>query len=96
MISGPATHQLHSYVTPSFQPSKIDKSIIDTIATDDEKLFYAVSKMLNTLNLPIIAEGIETQSQLDACFGVNIDMIQGYFYSKPTTAEVFEQRWLTH
>ncbi len=81
---------------PIFSTIKIDKSIIDTIATDDEKLFYAVSKMLNTLNLPIIAEGIETQSQLDACFGVNIDMIQGYFYSKPTTAEVFEQRWLTH
>ncbi|MCH1413883.1 MAG: hypothetical protein L7U57_01675 [Glaciecola sp.] len=33
---------------------------------------------------------------MDACFGVNIDMIQGYFYSRPTTAEVFEQQWLTH
>lgn len=81
---------------PIFSTIKIDKSIIDTITTENEKLFFAVCNMLNTLNLPIIAEGIETQNQLDACYTVDIDMIQGYFYSKPTSAAKFEQKWLTH
>jgi EAL domain-containing protein (putative c-di-GMP-specific phosphodiesterase class I) len=43
--------------------------------------------MADSLNLKVIAEGVETQEQLDFLKNNECDMIQGYYFSKPCSAE---------
>lgn len=64
---------------------KIDKSFIDNITTD-EKQFTIVNSIINiakTLNIKVVAEGVETKEQLDKLKQTDCDLIQGYLFSKP-------------
>ena len=42
--------------------------------------------MVKNLGLIVIAEGVETQEQLDLLRSLKCDIIQGYFFYKPLTA----------
>ena len=42
------------------------------------------------LNVPVIAEGVETETQLRALKLLGCDLVQGYFFSRPVPAEEFE------
>ena len=42
------------------------------------------------LSVPVIAEGVETEEQLDALRTMGCDLVQGYFFSKPVSAAEFE------
>ncbi len=72
---------------------KIDKSFIDPIADDsnDKDFLKNIIDMAKTRGKKIIVEGIETAEQVKILEKMNCDRLQGYFYSKPVTAEVFEQ-----
>lgn len=64
---------------------KIDKSFIDNI-TMDEKQFNIVNSIINiakTLNIKVVAEGVETSEQLEKLKLTECDLIQGYLFSKP-------------
>ena len=43
--------------------------------------------MAKQLNLHTVAEGVETDSQLQQVCALGIDTIQGYYYSKPVSAD---------
>jgi FOG: EAL domain len=45
--------------------------------------------MSHSLNLKVVAEGVETQEQLDLLGARRCDLIQGYLYSPPVTADAF-------
>ncbi|WP_261842087.1 bifunctional diguanylate cyclase/phosphodiesterase [Aliamphritea ceti] len=68
---------------------KIDRSFIQDIGEDqsDESIIMATVAMCQSLQLEIIAEGVETQQQLDFITALECHYVQGYFYSKPLTAE---------
>ena len=70
---------------------KIDRSFVADIDTskDDAEIIHTIINMGQTLNRRIIAEGVETQEQLDILKQYNCDEIQGYFFSKPLTQEDF-------
>ena len=51
--------------------------------------------MGKSLNLKIIAEGVETKEQKKFFEGTNCDYIQGYYYSKPLDYESLLD-WLRH
>lgn len=72
---------------------KIDQSFIRDITNDadDETIVKAIIAMGHSLNLHVIAEGVEQQSQLDRLKDFKCEWCQGYFYSKPVPAEEFEQ-----
>ena len=42
------------------------------------------------LSVPVIAEGVETEEQLDALKALGCELVQGYFFSKPVPAYEFE------
>lgn len=72
---------------------KIDRSFIRDITTnpDDAAIAGAVVAMAHSLNLSVIAEGVETIEQLEFLRAINCDEIQGYFISHPIPADDFQQ-----
>ena len=64
---------------------KIDKSFIQHLETDPrhKALVEAIVSMSKALDLTVVAEGVETQSQLDFVNQLNIPAVQGYIFYKP-------------
>ncbi len=71
---------------------KIDQSFIKDIVTDidDQAIVTAIIQMAHSLHKTTIAEGVETQQQLDFLRTKGCEEIQGYWYSHPLVAEQFE------
>lgn len=71
---------------------KIDQSFVRDIEFDpnDLALTRAIILMAHALNLKVIAEGVETATQLALLRKEGCDFAQGYFFSRPLTAEMFE------
>jgi EAL domain-containing protein (putative c-di-GMP-specific phosphodiesterase class I) len=71
---------------------KIDKSFIDGLLADenDRAVANAIISLGRTLNLRIIAEGVETEAQAAFLRSVNCDEMQGYLFSKPLPASEIE------
>ncbi|MGX8701836.1 bifunctional diguanylate cyclase/phosphodiesterase [Caproiciproducens sp.] len=68
---------------------KIDKSFIDGVVTDRVGLDIVdmIVRLAKRLNLEVIAEGVETQAQIDCIYNCGCRMIQGYFISPPVPWE---------
>ena len=64
---------------------KIDRSFIADIPADrgDAAITQAIIAMAHSLELKVIAEGVETQAQFDFLAAQGCDEYQGYFFSKP-------------
>ncbi len=73
---------------------KIDRSFVRDIVSDpdDAAIVKAIIAMAKSLNLQVIAEGVETAQQLAYLGEHGCDIMQGYYYSKPVPAEQFTQR----
>lgn len=78
---------------------KIDRSFVDGLGTDenDSAIVRATIALAHGLNLRVVAEGVETQYQLDQLAELDCDLVQGYLFSKPVDSDVFEtflgMRW---
>jgi EAL domain-containing protein (putative c-di-GMP-specific phosphodiesterase class I) len=71
---------------------KIDKSFIADIAMDGNgrTLVCTIIAMAHSLNLNVIAEGVETEEQLQFLKNNGCDHYQGYLFSKPVMIKAFE------
>lgn len=76
-----------------FNTIKIDKSFIRDIESDknDQAIIIAIINMSRSLNLTVIAEGVEKKTQLDFLVKNNCNEVQGYYFSKPVTPIEFEK-----
>ena len=74
---------------------KIDRSFVaDTPSnTDDVAIVTAIIQMGRSLQLQTVAEGVETQAQIELLAGLGCDLMQGFVVSAPLDAEATE-RWL--
>ncbi|MBF0255444.1 MAG: EAL domain-containing protein, partial [Gammaproteobacteria bacterium] len=72
---------------------KIDKSFVDGLGEDkeDEAIAGAIIGFANALELTIVAEGVETQRQLDWLSQHGCHLVQGYHFSRPLEAFDFEE-----
>ncbi|HTQ76305.1 MAG TPA: EAL domain-containing protein [Burkholderiales bacterium] len=68
---------------------KIDYSFVRDITTDpeDAMITLAIIGLAHNLKLKVVAEGVETQEQLELLAANGCDEIQGYRFSVPTTPE---------
>ena len=67
---------------------KIDRSFIQDIATnsDDREITRAIIAMGQNLGLKVLAEGVETEEQVELLRSSGCDYIQGYYYGRPLPA----------
>ena len=72
---------------------KIDQSFIQNIDLDgtDEVIIQAIIDMAQSLNMEVLAEGVETQNQLDFIKSKNCHSMQGYHFGVPMTGADFEK-----
>lgn len=72
-----------------FHTVKIDREFVRDIGNDpdDRVLVDTAIRMGKNLGLSVIAEGVETADQLAILRGFDCDLIQGYYFSKPLSAE---------
>ncbi|MFI4890088.1 MAG: putative bifunctional diguanylate cyclase/phosphodiesterase [Steroidobacterales bacterium] len=70
---------------------KIDRSFINEITAraDDASIVQAIVSLAHSLNLKVIAEGVETTAQLDFLKSIGCDQYQGYHFSQPLPAREF-------
>ena len=70
---------------------KIDQSFVRDLTTDanDAAIASAVIGLGHGLNLQIVAEGVETESQLETLRDMKCDRVQGFLFSEPVPAEEF-------
>ncbi|MFN2442430.1 MAG: putative bifunctional diguanylate cyclase/phosphodiesterase [Thermoanaerobaculia bacterium] len=75
---------------------KLDQSFVrDLIAPQDAKIVSGVIAMAHSMSLQVMAEGVETLSQLEFLRANECDKLQGYLFSRPLPAESFD-RFMTH
>jgi diguanylate cyclase len=74
---------------------KIDKSFLDDFNTKEGSTFVeTIVKLGQTLNMKIIAEGVEKLEQVEYLKKIKCDQYQGYFCSRPLKAKDFEEFYL--
>lgn len=67
---------------------KIDKSFIN-----QKDILETIMIIAKRLNLKTVAEGVETEEQVKEITNLNVDLIQGYYFSKPLEKTEFEKYW---
>lgn len=72
---------------------KIDKSFVTDIASDpnDAAIVQAIVTLGHALGLTVIAEGVETQEQLEHLARLGCDVVQGFLFSKALSTEDFHE-----
>ncbi|MFJ3483409.1 EAL domain-containing protein [Pseudomonas sp. NPDC090202] len=74
---------------------KIDRTFVDGLPSgeQDAQIARAIIAMAHSLNLAVIAEGVETHEQLEFLREHGCDEVQGYLFGRPMPAQRFEAQF---
>lgn len=72
---------------------KIDQTFVRALDRDSSniKIFQAVVMLAHGLGMDVIAEGVETEDELEQIRAIGVEMAQGYFISRPSSPEQLEK-----
>jgi diguanylate cyclase (GGDEF)-like protein len=76
---------------------KIDRSFVRDVPhdADDASIVTGIIALAHSLRLDVVAEGVETEAQLQFLREQSCDLMQGYLLSPPLPAEKFERKFLS-
>lgn len=79
----------------NFDVLKIDREFVKDLKAGSHKFFIVkmITELAHTLDVRVVAEGVETLDELKVVCGLGVDYIQGYFFSKPLPLEELENAW---
>jgi len=74
---------------------KIDMQLVRGIAESPRKqaILRALTGLAHELGITLLAEGVETEDELAIIRGFGIDLAQGYYFARPTVAELPAVSW---
>ncbi|TRX57378.1 EAL domain-containing protein [Thalassomonas sp. M1454] len=77
---------------------KIDKAFVDDLEDSEEgrNMVATIITIAHNLGMDVVAEGVETESQLNHLKALNCEQLQGYLYSRPLSEEDFGRYLLSH
>ena len=75
---------------------KMDKGFIQNIENDEKtiRLVELILGIAKSLNVLVVAEGVETESQLQLLKQMGCALVQGYYFSRPLHPADFEAKYL--
>ncbi|MFA6164603.1 MAG: EAL domain-containing protein, partial [Methylobacter sp.] len=75
---------------------KIDKSFVEDITNDKEDAVFVgtIIAIAQHMGLSVVAEGVESEMELEFLKQSGCHCYQGYYFSKPLPADQFLERWL--
>ena len=87
-ISAPATPLSRYLKRFPIDELKIDRAFVTDVARSDEdgELVAAIVAMAHALGFSVVAEGVETEEQLEALQDLDVNRAQGYLFSPPVPA----------
>ncbi|MFC4158580.1 GAF domain-containing protein [Chitinimonas lacunae] len=93
-----ATEKLDYLAKLPVQALKIDRSFITAMLEqpDAMTLVAAIVSLAHSLRLAVVAEGVETEEQAQALSRLDCDVMQGYLFSQPLSAEAMRQLLKQH
>ncbi|PVY77004.1 EAL domain-containing protein (putative c-di-GMP-specific phosphodiesterase class I) [Tamilnaduibacter salinus] len=71
------------------QQVKIDRSLVSSVDTDDEKraILNMILSLCEQLDLTAVVEGVETETELACLAGMGAQLVQGFLFSRPLPPE---------
>lgn len=76
---------------------KLDRRFFDDMESEKSwKVIESFMELPGKLGMGVVAEGIETEEQLELLQKTDCQMVQGYVFSKPLCVEAFERWWEEH
>ena len=74
---------------------KIDMGFLDKTERLErgESILNSIILLIKNLGMGVITEGVETREQVDSLLGMGCNMFQGYYFAKPMTIEMFEEKY---
>ncbi|WP_448669574.1 biofilm formation regulator HmsP [Enterobacter mori] len=85
--------QLQHMKTLPVDVLKIDKTFVDGLP-EDSSMVEAIIQMARSLNLHVIAEGIENEDQLDWLAKAGVEGGQGFLFGRAVPSDIFEKSYL--
>ena len=72
---------------------KIDKSFVDDIGSNEkvERIIATIISLVRSMNMRVVAEGVENEMQYKFLNLMECDEIQGFYFSKPIDADAYEK-----
>ncbi|MBQ0078736.1 MAG: EAL domain-containing protein [Eubacterium sp.] len=76
---------LNTVLKMPFSTIKIDRSLLGGMLDDENvaEFYERIVSILNSMGYRIVAEGVETKEEFELLSKWNVDMIQGFYFSKP-------------
>lgn len=87
---------LSLFTNVPFETVKLDKSLIDNLASNriSRMLVRDLVEICHDCHMTCVAEGVETQEQIDALLEMGSVYAQGFYYDRPLSADAFAQKYL--
>lgn len=84
---GSGYSNLNAVLKLPFSCIKLDRSLLRGVCTDPmvSKFYRSIVSVLQSLGYKIISEGVEEKAEVELLSSWGVDMIQGYYFSKPLT-----------